>query len=159
MTTELDGWVVRRLLADLPLNGEISHLSGVMRQIADHLAGIPLQGRQPAWNAMLAVAPDRDEIIKAVVAADPMGPPPEATSTDNDVPIPIPEWVTPPDGAAFDGLAGQIVKLFEPHTEADPIGLLVQLLIGYGNALGRGVHVRADGHDHYANEFAVLVGE
>ena len=54
MTTPLDAWVMRRLLADLPLNGEIDLLSGVHKAMASYLANIPLQGRQAAWDAMLA---------------------------------------------------------------------------------------------------------
>ena len=77
MTTPLDAWIFRRLLADLPLNGEIDHMSGVLRLMAGHLAGIPLQGRQPAWDAFMAIANDPGEIIKAVSAADPLGPAPQ----------------------------------------------------------------------------------
>lgn len=77
MITDLDAWIFRRLLADLPLNGEIGGMTGVPRLMADHLAGIPLQGRQPAWASLLAVAHDRDEIIKAVAAVDPLGPAPQ----------------------------------------------------------------------------------
>ena len=76
MTAPFDAWVLRRLLSDQPLNGEIDLLSGVHKAIASYLANIPLQGRQPAWDAMLAVTPGRDELIKAVAAVDPLGPAP-----------------------------------------------------------------------------------
>lgn len=76
MTTPRDAWILRRLLADLPLNGEMVAMSGVLSLMAGHLANVPLEGRQPAWEAMLAVAPDRDELIKAVSAVDPLGPAP-----------------------------------------------------------------------------------
>jgi hypothetical protein len=71
---------------------------------------------------------------------------------------PIP-WPTPLSNAAYYGLAGQAVRVIEPHSEADPVGLLVQLLVGFGAALGRSAHFRAEGDDHYLNEFAVLVGK
>ncbi len=74
MTTPLDAWVMRRLLADLPLNGEIDLLSGVHKAMASYLANIPLQGRQAAMDAMLALQSDRDAIITALVAVDPLGP-------------------------------------------------------------------------------------
>ena len=74
MTTTLDAWVIRRLLSDQPLNGEIDLLSGVHKAMASYLANIPLQGRQAAWDAMLAVADDPGEIIKALAAVDPLGP-------------------------------------------------------------------------------------
>lgn len=78
MTTPRDAWIFRRLLADLPLNGEMDAMSGVLCLMAGHLANVPLEGRQPAWEAMLAVAPDRDELIMAVAAVDPLGPAPQA---------------------------------------------------------------------------------
>jgi hypothetical protein len=76
MTTPFDAWVLGRILADLPVNGEIGHITGIPRLMADHLAGIPLQERQPAWGAMLALQSDRNEIVKAVAAVDPLGPAP-----------------------------------------------------------------------------------
>jgi hypothetical protein len=42
------------------------------------------------------------------------------------------------DPAALHGLAGDAVRLLEPHTEADPAGLLVCLLAAFGNAVGPG---------------------
>ena len=35
----------------------------------------------------------------------------------------------------------------------------LQLLVGFGNAIGSGLHVIADGHRHHANEYVVTVGE
>jgi len=74
MTTPLDAWVMRRLLADLPLNREIDLLSGVHKAMASYLANIPLEGRQAAVDAMLALQSDRDAIITALAAVDPLGP-------------------------------------------------------------------------------------
>jgi hypothetical protein len=76
-----------------------------------------------------------------------------------EAPIPIPEWPDPPQDAAFHGLAGEVVRLIEPSSEADPVGVLVQFLIGFGNAVGPGLSVLADGHHHHANEFGVTVGD
>jgi hypothetical protein len=45
-----------------------------------------------------------------------------------------------------------------PHTEADPVAILVQLLIAFGNMVGRGPHFVAEADRHHTNEFAVLVG-
>ena len=59
-------------------------------------------------------------------------------ASEDPVPVPIPEWPDPPEGAAFHEIAGQIVKLIAPSTEADPVGLLLQLLAGFGNAVGHG---------------------
>jgi hypothetical protein len=62
------------------------------------------------------------------------------------------------DPAAFHGLLGEFVRVVEPHTEADPAGILVQGLVAFGNLIGRTAHFRAEADTHYLNEFAVLVG-
>ncbi len=68
-------------------------------------------------------------------------------------------WPDPisPDGLY--GLAGEIVNVIAPHTEADPAALLGQFLVAFGNAVGRGPHFRAGADRHHLNLFAVLVGE
>jgi hypothetical protein len=68
-------------------------------------------------------------------------------------------WPTPIDEAAYFGLAGDVVGAMEPHTEADKGALLVQFLVFFGNAVGRGPYYRVEGDKHYTNLFAVLVGE
>src|ERR1039458_9173527 len=70
-----------------------------------------------------------------------------------------PQWPKAMEPEAFHGLAGGIVWTIEPHSEADVAGLLVQLLIGLGNAIGRGPHFRAGSDLHYLNLFGVLVGQ
>jgi hypothetical protein len=67
-------------------------------------------------------------------------------------------WPTPPAPAAFCGLAGELVAAIAPFTEADPIAILVQLLVGVGSILGRGPHYQVGASRHRANEFVVLVG-
>jgi hypothetical protein len=69
-----------------------------------------------------------------------------------------PPWPTL-DPAALHGLAGDAVRLLEPHTEADPAGLLVCLLAAFGSAVGPGPHAIADAAAHPARLNAVLVGE
>ncbi len=56
------------------------------------------------------------------------------------------------------GLSGDIVRAIEPHSEADPAALLVQLLVGFGNAIGRSAHFTAEADCHYTNLFTVVVG-
>lgn len=60
---------------------------------------------------------------------------------------------------AFYGLAGEIVRAIEPNTEADPAGVLLQLLALFGNAVGRGPHVPIGPAKQHANLFVTLVGE
>lgn len=65
----------------------------------------------------------------------------------------------PLNDAAFHGLAGEIVRAIEPHSEADPAALLVQVLVAFGALVGRGPHVRVEGDQHHGNIFALLAGE
>ena len=67
-------------------------------------------------------------------------------------------WPDPLDEAAFYGLAGDIVRAIEPHTEADPVALLIDLLVSFGNMVGRNSYFVADGAFHYPNMFVVMVG-
>ena len=70
---------------------------------------------------------------------------------------PFNQWPQLSDEACY-GLAGEIVKAIAPHTEADPAGLLLQLLTGFGNVVGRGAYFRAEADKHYPNLFGVMVG-
>lgn len=63
------------------------------------------------------------------------------------------------DDAALYGLAGEVVRAIEPHSEADPVALLINFLIGFGNAGGRDAHIEVGATRHGLNLFAVLVGE
>jgi len=60
---------------------------------------------------------------------------------------------------AFYGLAGEIVRRIEPHTEADPAALLFQFLAAFGNLIGHDHYIVADGTPHYLNLYGVLVGQ
>lgn len=70
-----------------------------------------------------------------------------------------PVWPDPPAAAAFHGLAGEIVRTIEPHSEADPAALLVSLLDAFGNACGRGPGFQVEGDFHATNLYAVVVGD
>lgn len=59
---------------------------------------------------------------------------------------------------ALHGLAGDIVRAIEPHSEADPAALLIQTLVGFGNIIGRTAHFIAEADSHYMNLFTVIVG-
>lgn len=71
---------------------------------------------------------------------------------------PGPAWPKPLDESAFHGLAGELARMIEPHTEADVAALLVQFLIGFGNMAGRNAHAQVGADRHYLNLFGVLVG-
>jgi hypothetical protein len=68
------------------------------------------------------------------------------------------EKPTPMSQEAFHGLAGKVVKIVSPVTEACPEALLVQLLVCLGNAIGREPWFNQADY-HHTNEYMVLVGE
>lgn len=68
------------------------------------------------------------------------------------------DWPEPARAQAFHGLAGDVVRAFEANTEADPIAILAQFLVSFGNAVGRGPYYQVEADKHFANEFALLVG-
>lgn len=61
--------------------------------------------------------------------------------------------------AAYHGLVGEIVSMIEPHSEADPMAILLSMLVCFGNAVGRGPHYVVEGDIHHTNLFAVAVGQ
>jgi hypothetical protein len=61
--------------------------------------------------------------------------------------------------AAYYGLAGEAVEAIKPHSEADPVAILIQFLTLAGNAMGRTAYYRVEDDRHHTNLFAVLVGE
>jgi hypothetical protein len=70
-----------------------------------------------------------------------------------------PGWPAPPAPAAYHGLLGEIVRRLEPETEADPVAILAQLLVGFGAAVGRGAYFQVEATRHHPQEFVLLVGE
>jgi hypothetical protein len=62
------------------------------------------------------------------------------------------------DPGAFQGLLGEFVGAVAPHTEGDPVGVLVQVLAGFGNLLGRDPHYVVGATPHRGNLFVALVG-
>ncbi|MGN6586599.1 MAG: DUF3987 domain-containing protein [Solirubrobacterales bacterium] len=61
--------------------------------------------------------------------------------------------------AALHGIAGEVVRIIEPHTEADPAAILVQFLVAFGNAIGRGAGFTAEVTQHATNLYALIVGQ
>jgi hypothetical protein len=60
---------------------------------------------------------------------------------------------------ALHGLAGEIIRTIEPHTEADPAAMLLQYLSSFGNIIGRSAHFHIAAVDHYAVLHTLVVGE
>lgn len=57
------------------------------------------------------------------------------------------------------GLPGDIVRAVEPHTEADPVAVLVNVLAAFGNAVGRGAYMKVGADAHHLRIYAALVGQ
>jgi len=66
------------------------------------------------------------------------------------------QWL---QGPVHYGLLGDIVKLIEPHTEADPLAIFMELLGVFGNCVGPGPHYRVGGTFHRCNMFIAICGE
>jgi hypothetical protein len=71
-----DAWTLRRLLCGYSMNGQLTSLADPWKRMAEHLDGLPKEGRQAAWMAMLAARPEAAELVKALEEIDPNGPAP-----------------------------------------------------------------------------------
>jgi hypothetical protein len=76
----------------------------------------------------------------------------------SEAPPSVPQWPDPLHDDAFHGVAGDLVRILEPHTESDPAALLVQSVVSWGNMAGRGPYYLAEADRHHTNEFAAIVG-
>jgi hypothetical protein len=86
-----------------------------------------------------------------------LDPPPD--EPDHDALTTPDGFPAPPAAPAYHGLAGQIVTTIAPHTEADPVAILGQLLVAFGAAVGRRAYFSVEATQHHPNEFLVLVGD
>ncbi|MDQ3960791.1 MAG: YfjI family protein [Pseudomonadota bacterium] len=68
-------------------------------------------------------------------------------------------WPDPLSKLAYHGLAGDIVRIIAPHSEAASEAILIQTLTAFGNIIGRGPFYLVEGDKHPTNLFCVLVGE
>lgn len=86
------------------------------------------------------------------------GPEPEPGPRDRDIPISV-DWPKPPHADAYHGLAGDVVRTIEPHSEADPVALLLSTLTAAGSLAGRGPHLRVEADEHPGRLYVALVGD
>jgi hypothetical protein len=73
------------------------------------------------------------------------------------VPVTEREWPTMSE-KAYHGLAGDVVRAIDPHSEADPVALLIQFLVCAGNVIGNCPYYQVESDHHHANLFVTLVG-
>jgi len=82
--------------------------------------------------------------------------PPSAKGPGREEPPPSPLSLESP---ALHGLAGDLVRTIEPHTEADPAAVLIQFLVAAGNAMGHSPFFKVEATRHHTNLFAAVVGQ
>ena len=70
----------------------------------------------------------------------------------------VPDWPDPPAAAAYHGFFGELVNKIAPETEADPIAVLLHLLVYFGSAAGRNAYRPVGPARHHSNLFVGLVG-
>jgi hypothetical protein len=63
-----------------------------------------------------------------------------------------------PEEALY-GIAGEVVRAIEPHSEADSASLLIQFLVAFGSLVGRGPHTTVEADRHGCNLFCCVVGQ
>jgi hypothetical protein len=61
-------------------------------------------------------------------------------------------WPALAGEAALHGPAGEFVRRTAPHTESDPMALLIQFLVSFGAAAGRNIHYPVEATRHHFNE-------
>jgi hypothetical protein len=86
-------------------------------------------------------------------------PTPSGREEEVEPPIVLQEWPAPLEEAGFFGLAGEIVRAIEPETEADPVAIHMQLLVAFGNLIGRSAYGVVGPARHYCILHLLLIGE
>jgi hypothetical protein len=155
-------WTLRRLVAGLPVNGELETLPGHFRLLAERMAGMPPESRQAALEAFLDGREDRDDIRRALAEADPTGPAPEPEPDD-----PADDWPPlrhdpPPPVEPFpiDVLPGPAARLAEEGAESigcAPDFIAAFLLAVAAGAIGRSVSLRLK-HGYFASSSLFVAG-
>jgi hypothetical protein len=141
----------------------VASLRGVAKRIrvldiGKHWPNCPDKGDISDWLAAGGSAEKLKELADALPEWEPAKQPQGTADAHSFVNLASAAWPII-DGAAYYGLAGEVVRTIEPHSEADPIALLLQFLTLAGNAIGRTPYYQVESDRHHANLFGVLVGE
>jgi hypothetical protein len=141
-------------------NDKLTSVAGTMRRrglTREAIEAALLQENRQRCDPPLAEAEVRGiaaSVARYEPACDGSGPKHEEPGGSS-----LSRWPDPPSEEAFHGVAGEWVRLVEPHTEADPAALLLQFVVAFGSLIGRGPHCRAEADRHFTNLFAVIVGQ
>jgi hypothetical protein len=138
------------ILPDLPAKSDVSDFlnhGGTVEQL------IELARRSPEWQP--------SENGNGLITSNTLTrtPPSDDDGEEIEPPIVLPEWPAPLDEAAYFGLLGEIVRGVEKETEADPAAILTQLLVGFGNVIGRSAYARVGPAFHHTNESLLIIGQ
>jgi hypothetical protein len=60
--------------------------------------------------------------------------------------------------AALHGIAGDVVGTIRPQSESDPVAILIQTLVYFGNQIGRSAYYRIEDTYHHTNLYSALTG-
>ena len=112
---------------------------------------------------LVASTPESTILDESKPIVKPSSVSPNSKTTDKDVPNQDKKSASDPlwpvlDPAAFHGVIGNFVKAVEPYSEADPVGLLLHTLQGFGCRIGRGPHVLVEHLPHPARLNVLAVG-
>lgn len=143
-------------------NQRLAALAGAMRRQGSSLETI--DAALLAENLRNCDPPLSDVEVRGIAISIASYPPKDersrASSGANlDLDLPRAAWPEALSQAAYHGVTGDLVRAIEPHSEADPAGLLIQFLVAFGNVIGRSAHFVAEADRHYMNLFVVLVGQ
>src|SRR5262245_27144332 len=105
------------------------------------------------WNVAYSEGINAREVADAVRPH----PLPEVAQDSQNSNFAEPAWPVMHE-AAYYGLAGEVVRSIEPHSEADPVAILLQFLAAFGNAVGLSPRYQVEGDKHRAKLFVVTSG-
>ncbi len=135
---------------------QIPHVGGYIRIVKDKAVrrGVIFGADALMKRAMLDTE-ETDAVIAA--GADIFGKLAAGRNHHEEAPS-TPTWPDAIQEDGFHGIAGELVRLIAPHTEADPAALLVQFLVAWGSLVGRGPYYLAEEDRHHTNLFCVIAG-
>ncbi|MDI3462106.1 MAG: hypothetical protein OJF50_000927 [Nitrospira sp.] len=137
----------RQIFHDGSRNDSLTREAGKLRRIG--LSQTELQSALLAINRERCQPPLTEDEVRKIALSISRYQPEQAV---------VQNWPVLED-AALHGLAGEVVRLIIPHTEADPVALLVSFLSEIGAMLNRGPHLMLDGNYHPLLFWSVLVGQ
>ena len=137
----------------VPHAANATYYAGIVKQYAKARLAIEV-GKDIEKHARSGQMIADDVLDRAATMIESMRRDPE--NGDDDLALnPLPSRM---DKAAFRGVLGEIVERVEPDTESSPEAILGQLLVAFGNVIGRRAHWRINATSHHANLFMVIVG-